>query len=72
MFLFIYTRHALEKIDSLGFEKEQIEAVIKKGMKWKEENREVWHANMGNLEVVFAKSEADMVIITVYEARWQK
>lgn len=70
--MYVYTKHALEKMDALGLDKSTIEAVVKKGVKWKEENREVWHANMGNLEVVFAKSEADMVIITVYEARWKK
>ncbi|MBI2141242.1 DUF4258 domain-containing protein [Candidatus Woesearchaeota archaeon] len=62
----------MEKIDALGFEKEQIEAVVKKGVKWKEEKRDIWHANMGNIEVVFAKSDNDVVIITVYEARWEK
>ena len=70
--LYIYTRHALGKIDAFGLEKEEVEAVIKKGVKWKEEKREIWHANMGNIEVVFAKSESDIVIITVYEARWKK
>ena len=70
--MFIYTTHALEKIDALGFEKKQIEAVVKKGVKWKEEKRDIWHANMGNIEVVFARSDNDVVIITVYEARWEK
>ncbi|MBI2175894.1 hypothetical protein HYU40_00905 [Candidatus Woesearchaeota archaeon] len=50
----------------------EIEAVVKKGIKWKEEKREIWHANRGNTEVVFAKSGEDFVIITVYEARWKK
>lgn len=70
--MFIYTKHYLEKMDALGLDKSAIEAVVKKGVKWKEEKRDIWHANMGNLEVVFAKSEADMVVMTVYEARWKK
>ena len=44
-------------MDALGLDRSEIEAVIKKGVKWKEEKRDVWHANMGNVEVVFAKSD---------------
>ena len=70
--LYAYTKHALGKMDAYGFDKSEIEAVIKRGVKWKEEKRDIWHANMGNTEVVFARSNGSIVIITVYEARWKK
>ncbi len=67
--MFIYTRHALEKIDADGLEREEIESVIKKGVKWKEDNREIWHANMNEIKAVFAKNEQNLVVITAYAAR---
>lgn len=70
--MIIYTRHSLEKIDAYGLDKDEIESVIKKGVKWKEEGRDVWHANMGGTEVIFMKSEENIVVITVYAARWEK
>jgi len=70
--LFIYTKHALERMDAYGLDKAEIEAAIKKGVKWKEEKRAVWHSNMAGIEVVFTKSNSSIVIIAVYEARWAK
>lgn len=64
--VFIYTKHALEKMDALGIEKKEVERTVKEGMKWKEENTEKWHAQMAGLEVVFVKQEKDLFIITVY------
>ena len=37
--MFIYTKHALEKIDALGLEKKEIEKAVKEGMKWKKKNK---------------------------------
>ncbi len=70
--MYVYTKHALEKIDAYGFEKDEVESVLRKGAKWKEEGRGIWHANMGGIEVVFAKSDQEIVIITIYAARWEK
>lgn len=66
--MFIYTKHAIEKIDTLGIEKREVENVIKKGMKWKESNSEKWHAQMAGIEAVFMKQEQNIFIITVYPA----
>lgn len=66
--MFIYTRHALEKIDTLGIEKRDVETAVKRGMKWKESNSEKWHAQMTGIEVVFMKQEKDIFIITAYFA----
>ena len=66
--MFIYTRHAIEKIDTLGIEKREVENAIKKGMKWKEANSEKWHAQMAGVEVVFMKQEKNIFIITAYFA----
>lgn len=63
----MYSKHALEKIDALGIEKKDIENGIKKGMKWKEDDSEKWHANMTGIESVFIKKEDIIFIITVYE-----
>lgn len=66
--MFIYTKHALEKIDTLGIEKRDVEAAIKRGMKWKESNSEKWHAQMAGIEAVFMKQEQNIFIITAYFA----
>ncbi len=67
--MFIYTKHALEKIDALGIEKREIEQTIKRGMKWKEEISEKWHAQMVGIEVVFMKEDNNLIIITAYFIR---
>lgn len=64
--MFYYTKHALEKIDSLGILKNEVETAITKGIKWKEENSDKWHAQMSGIEVVFMKEEKNFVIITTY------
>ena len=65
--MFIYTKHALEKMDSYGLEKNEVQSVVTKGMKWKDENDKC-HAQMAGIEVVFSKEENNFVIITVYLA----
>ncbi len=66
--MYFYTKHALEKMDALGFDKRDIENTIAKGMKWKEEKRDIWHAQMAGIEVVFTKEENNLVIVTAYLA----
>lgn len=66
--MFIYTRHALEKIDTLGIEKRDVETAVKRGMKWKESKSEKWHAQMAGIEVVFMKQGRNIFIITAYFA----
>ena len=56
-------------MDALGIEKRQIEQVLLKGMKWKEEKEEKWHAQMAGVEVVFMKEGDFMTIITTYYVR---
>ena len=63
---FIYSIHAIQRMDGFGLTRKEIEIVIKMGMKWKEQNRDIWHANMGETEVVFKKVEDNIFIITVY------
>ena len=66
--MFIYTKHALEKMDGLGIEKKEVELAVKQGMKWKEEGSDKWHARMVGIEVVFMKKNKDIFIITAYLA----
>ncbi|HLD05525.1 MAG TPA: DUF4258 domain-containing protein [Candidatus Nanoarchaeia archaeon] len=66
--MYVYAQHALEKMDSLGLERQEVEQAIEKGMKWKEQQREMWHAQMGGIEVVFAKENDTFIIVTVYLA----
>jgi len=70
--VFIYTQHALEKMDGLGIDKNEIERVIKEGMKWKEKLGEKWHAQMTGIEVVFMKRDKNIFIITAYLAGGSK
>ena len=67
-YVFVYTKHALEKMDALGIEKRDIENAIAKGMKWKEEANDKWHAQMADIEVVFIKQDKNFFIITAYLA----
>lgn len=63
----VYSRHALEKIDGYGLYIEEIEKVIKQGMKWKQEGSDKWHASMAGIECVFTKKEGTIFVITVYK-----
>jgi len=64
--VFIFSQHALYKMDALGIEKNEVKSVITKGMKWKEKNTEKMHAKAFGLEAVFLKRDSDIFIITVY------
>ena len=66
--MFLYTKHALEKIDALGIERRDVERAVTEGMKWKEKTSEKLHAQMAGIEVVFMKQDKDFVIITAYLA----
>jgi hypothetical protein len=70
--VFRFTRHAVEKMDGLGIERSEVEAAVLRGMKWKEPNRDVWHAAMAGIEAVFSKEQGIIVIVTVYRARRAK
>lgn len=70
--MFFYTRHALQKMDALGILKKEIENTVIRGMKWKEEDTEKWHALMTGIEVIFIKQEQDFMIITTYLNRRTK
>ena len=66
--MFIYTKHAIEKIDALGIEKRDVERTVKEGMKWKEEKSSKWHAQMAGIEIVFIKRNGNFFVITAYLA----
>tara|TARA_Y100000310_G_scaffold86643_1_gene83506 strand:+ start:2534 stop:2782 length:249 start_codon:yes stop_codon:yes gene_type:complete len=61
--MLIFTKHALEKMDALGIEKEEIKRVIQSGMKWKD-HKDKWHAQLGGTEVVFDKQKNTIIITT--------
>ena len=63
---FKYSLHAIQRMDGFGLTRKEIEIAVKRGMKWKEENRNIWHANMRDIEVVFKKIKDLIFIITVY------
>lgn len=69
---FIFGLHALEKMDAWGLDRKEVENIIKRGMKWKEEKEEKWHALMNNFEVVFQKENDTIFIITVYPEERKK
>jgi hypothetical protein len=62
-----YSKHTLEKMDSFGIERKEIEKILQKGMKW--QKQEKWYANMYGTEIVFQKKEDVIFIITVYLER---
>ncbi|MEK6828125.1 MAG: DUF4258 domain-containing protein [Nanoarchaeota archaeon] len=66
--MFVYTQHAIVKMDALGIGTRDVERAIKEGMKWKEKGSEKWHAQMAGIEVVFVKQDKDWVVITAYLA----
>lgn len=72
MLMFFYTKHALEKMDGLGIIKSEVQNTIIKGMKWKEENTDKWHARMSGIEIVFMKNNQDFIIVTTYLSRRKK
>lgn len=70
--MFVYTQHALEKMDALGIEKWEVEKAVKTGLKWKEEKTGKWHAQLAGIEVVIVKEEEILCIITAYLAARSK
>ena len=70
--MFIYTKHALEKMDGLGLSRHEVEQAILQGMKWKETQSDKWHGQMSGIEVVFIPQEGNYFIITTYLARREK
>jgi len=62
----IYSKHALEKIDRYGLDLDEVEKLVKQGMKWKEQHCNKWHATMAGLECVFVKDGETVFVITVY------
>lgn len=53
-------------MDGFGLDKKEVQSIVSRGMKWKERDREIWHARMMGTEVVFGREEQDIVIITIY------
>lgn len=53
-------------MDAYGIKRDEIDKVIKVGMKWRENNSNKWHAKMAGIECVFIKEENDLFVITVY------
>ena len=64
--MLIFSQHALDKMDGLGIEKDEVISVIIKGMKWREKDTEKVHARASGLEVVFLKKDSNIFVITVY------
>ena len=64
--MFIFSEHAVDKMDGYGINKEEVKSVVMKGMKWKEKNTEKWHAKAFGIEIVFLKIDLNIFIITVY------
>jgi len=46
---------------------EEVENIIKQGMKWKEEKSDKCHVSMSGIECVFIKQENAVFVITIYE-----
>lgn len=63
----VFSSHAVDKMDMYGIERQEVEAAIRRGMKWKETNSEKWHAKMAGIEAVFLCEDA-IFVITVYPA----
>ncbi|MBU2638008.1 MAG: DUF4258 domain-containing protein [Nanoarchaeota archaeon] len=64
----VFSFHAVDKMDMYGIDRKEVEAAIAKGMKWKEEHSEKWHAQMAGIEAVFVCNEDAIFVITVYPA----
>ncbi|MBI4450372.1 DUF4258 domain-containing protein [Candidatus Woesearchaeota archaeon] len=67
-----YSNHALEKMDGLGISADEVESVITQGMKWFDAGRSHWHAQAAGVEVVFAKQDNALIVVTVYRAGREK
>lgn len=66
---FIFTRHAKEKMEWLGYAPSEVKEKIIKGLKIGPDSRGNMHARMGTLEVVFRKLDQKVVVITVFEVK---
>ena len=59
-------------MDALGINRKYVDSAIFKGMKWKENDNNKWHANMAGIECVFRKAEQIIFVITVYKEEGKK
>lgn len=59
-----YSSHAVEKMNMYGLEKEEVDSIVRKGMRWKVEGKV--HASMSGFEVVFIKEADSIFVITAY------
>ncbi|MDI6737118.1 MAG: DUF4258 domain-containing protein [Nanoarchaeota archaeon] len=64
----VFSSHAVDKMDMYGVDRKEVEAVVSRGMKWKEEGTEKMHARMAGLEAVFICKDGMVFVITVYPA----
>lgn len=64
----VFSSHAVDKMDMYGIDRQEVEAAITRGMKWKEACSEKWHARMAGIEAVFICDEDAIFVITVYPA----
>ena len=68
----LYSKHALEKMDAYGIQRQEVYSIIERGMKWKEKDADKYHARMAGVECVFTKKEDTLFVVTVYPSGGKK
>jgi hypothetical protein len=51
----------------LCIDRQEVDRIIRQGMKWKEKDTEKWHVRMAGYECVFLKQSDILFIISVYQ-----
>ena len=54
-------------MDAYGINRQEVDKIIKEGMKWKETQTEKWHARMAGYECVFLREDDSLFVITFYQ-----
>ncbi len=66
---FAFTKHAVVRMVEKGLTKDEIKEIVIKGMKFGPNSRNLMHARMRGVEVVFDRENKTVKIITVFYNR---
>lgn len=66
---FVFTKHAVVRMIEKGLVKEEIKEFVIRGMKFGPNSRNLMHARMHGVEVVFDRKNETVRIVTVFYNR---
>lgn len=66
---FVFTKHAVVRMMEIGLSKGEIKEIVMRGMKFGPDSRNLMHARMQGVEVVFDRKHETVRVITIFYKR---